>query len=157
MKRLLVALMLVVIATPSFAAGKHAKRSKADSSNPCPHGIETKLFMVNLRSGHVKSVVNPFDNVGRCFDIQSMDVLQILSKSKALCGGREPLAMVDFGSASAPPNRFGGIVKGKGAYQYVSAMGALVTVHNFRLLSDDEQSAAMRNQIDKSAESSQNN
>ncbi|MGE3550892.1 MAG: hypothetical protein AB7I29_13455 [Geobacter sp.] len=141
MKQIILSLMLVVLALP---ASLYAAPRQSKNANPCPNGIETRLFFINVQTGRARSMVNPFDNVGRCFEIKSMDVLQIISRNKALCGGKEPFALVDFGKSSAPPNYFGGIVKGMGAFQYESAYGELVTVHHFRLLSDSEKNEAIR-------------
>lgn len=143
MQRLLLILCFTVFLA-SGAIGGQSRSSKISKANPCPHGIDSELFRVNLQSGHVISTVNPFDNIGRCYEIERMDVLQILARNKALCGGRMPFALVDFGKESAPPNYFKGIVKGKGAYQYESAGNGLVTVHYFRLLSEAEQQIVER-------------
>lgn len=141
MKRIVLVMLLVALVAP---VSSHAAQRQTKNANPCPNGIETRLFFINVQTGRARSMVNPFDNVGRCFEIKSMDVLQIISRNKALCGGKEPFALVDFGKSSAPPNYFGGIVKGKGAFQYESAYGELVTVHHFRLLNDSEKNEAIR-------------
>lgn len=83
---------------------------------------------------------NQYDIKNRCF-IFSGELFQLLNKSQglySLFGTGTPYAFIDFGNVSAQKTYYEP-VKGKGAYTYTSAIGAVMIVHKLEMVSAIEQ------------------
>jgi len=123
MKRIVLVVLLVALAVPARGA---------DLSKQCPGGIEDFFKMLTM---------NPFDNTGRCFETWGLQPLQLLSRTKGIyitSRSPEPVALIDFGKKSASASFFRGVVRGKGAFQYTAASGALVTIHRLEVLNIEQ-------------------
>jgi hypothetical protein len=132
--RLFVASLLLLVALPVWAqdAGQPAA-SEADKM--CPGGIEPMIKLVS---------VNPYDSEGRCFRYMGR-LVYLLNKSQGIYSAMSdsaPFALVDFGKASAPMNFYSGVVIGKGAYTYETALGGQEIVFSFSSIPQKTKAAA---------------
>jgi hypothetical protein len=125
----LVICLLISVASASYAGeGKKINKSRTQKK-----AEEVKLCDT-VRNISDIFFVNPYDNKSMCFDFMGTNV-QLLSKHDALFSafsGNQPVAFMHFEDQSAP-KIFGGVVKGDGAYEYVTVTGSLNIIHKFKI------------------------
>jgi len=118
-----VASLLLLVALPAWAQDA-GQSTASEADKMCPGGIEPMIKLVS---------VNPYDSTGKCFRYMGR-LVYLLNKSQGIYSAMSdsaPFAMVDFGKASAPMNFYSGVVIGKGAYSYETALGGQKIVFSF--------------------------
>lgn len=138
--RWIIVCVMLILAVPAWAAKKKNKPvqpppvTQTQESEPiesslwnqkmCPKGIEDWKTLITL---------NPYDSEGRCFNYIGR-LIQLLNKNQALFSlmtDSAPFALVDFGKESVQIGPYTGIVKGKGAYSYVTVSGRENIIFSF--------------------------
>lgn len=154
MRKILVALMLVVLAAPAWGsdavnqngmseedANDYARYKKGEDEYKKKQAAQ-KVYSQKCKNGFggVNDLLNmnPFDNKDYCFSGIPMRSFSLLSKNTALyriVGTHEPIALITFKKRSAPVMLMDVVFRGLGAFQYESVSGGIITVHKFEVIS----------------------